>query len=107
MLALDRAGGAKLTTALRMGYAGAARAIRDRAKTTVAFKDRTGAARRTWKITQNRKPYNHAKVVNPVFYSLFLERQTGFLSKAAEATGPEQLDAVHRAVLRHLRKLPK
>ena len=107
MLALDRAGGPTLTTALRMGYAGAARVIRDKAKLTTAFKDRTGVARRAWKVTQNRKPYNHAKVVNTAFYSLFLENQTRFLTRAAEATGPEQMDAVHKAILRHLRKLPK
>ena len=107
MLALDRAGGSRLTTALRMGYAGAARVIRDKAKLTTAFKDRTGVARRAWKVTQNRKPYNHAKVHNTAFYSLFLEKHTGFLTRAAEATGPEQMDAVHKAVLRHLRKLPK
>ena len=107
MLALDRAGGSRLTTALRMGYAGAARAIRDKAKVTTAFKDRTGVARRSWKVTQNRKPFNHAKIHNTAFYSLFLEKQTGFLTRAAEATGREQMDAVHKAVMRHLRKLPK
>ena len=107
MLALDKAGGSKLTTALRMGYAGAARVIRDKAKVTTAFKDRTGLARRSWKVTQNRKPYNHAKVHNTAFYSLFLENRTHFLTRAAEATGREQMDAVHKAVLRHLRKLPK
>ena len=108
MLALDRAGGDALTTALRMGYASAARVIRDKAKLTTAFSDKTGTARRSWRISQNRKPFNHAKVVNTAFYSMFLERaplNSGFLSRAAEATAPEQIEAVRKAVRRHLEKL--
>ena len=108
MVALDRAGGDALTTALRMGYAAAARVVRDRAKLTTAFKDRTGTARKSWRVSQNRKPFNHAKVVNTAYYAMFLERapaNTGFLTKAAESTGPEQLDAVRKAVRRHLAKL--
>ena len=108
MVALDRVGGDALTTALRMGYASAARVIRDKAKLTTAFKDRTGTARRSWRISQNRKPFNHAKVANKAFYAMFLERaplNSGFLTRAAETTGPEQLNAVHKAVLRHLKRL--
>lgn len=108
MRALDRAGGDRLTTALRMGYAAAARVVRDRAKQTTAFSDRTGTARKSWRISQSRKPFNHAKVVNTAFYAMFLERaplNSGFLTDAAEATGPEQLTAVRKAVLRHLVKL--
>lgn len=108
MVALDRVGGDALTTALRMGYASAARVIRDRAKLTTAFKDRTGTARRSWRISQNRKPFNHAKVVNTSYYAMFLERaplRSEFLTDAAFYTGPEQLDAVKKAVRRHLAKL--
>ena len=108
MRALDRAGGDRLTTALRMGYAAAARVIRDRAKQTTAFRDQSGTARRSWRVSQSRKPFNHAKVVNTAFYSLFLERaplNSGFLTRAAQATGREQLDAVGKAVRRHLAKL--
>ena len=105
---LDKAGGTRLTAALRAGYASAARIIRDRAKVTTAFSDRTGTARKSWRISQNQRPYNHAKVVNTSFYALFLERKpldSGFMTKAAESTGPEQLGAVKKAVLRHLEKL--
>lgn len=108
MAALDKASGDALTTALRMGYASAARIVRDRAKQTLAFTDRTGTARKSWRISQNRLPFNHAKVVNTAFYSMFLERKplnSGFMSRAAEATGPEQLAAVKKAVRKHLLKL--
>lgn len=108
MVALDRVGGDALTTALRMGYASAARVIRDRAKLTTAFKDRTGLARRSWRISQNRKPFNHAKVVNTAYYAMFLERaplRLEFLTDAAFYTQTEQLDAVKKAVRRHLAKL--
>lgn len=108
LVALDRAGGEELTTALRRGYAAAARVVRDRAKQTTAFKDRSGEARRSWRVSQARKPFNHAKVVNTVFYAMFLERaplNSGFLTDAAEATAPEQLIAVRTAVTRHLRRL--
>ena len=115
--ALDRAGGDRLTRALRMGYAAAARVVRDRAKQTTAFKDRTGTARKSWRVSQSSRPFNHAKVVNTATtmvngrafpYALFLERkplESGFMERAARATGKEQLDAVRKAVLRHLRKL--
>ena len=108
MLALDRAGGTRLSAALRAGYAGAARIIRDRAKMTTAFKDRTGTARRSWRISQNSRPFNHAKVINTSFYAMFLERaplRSEFLTDAAESTGKEQLGEVQKAVLRHLKRL--
>lgn len=108
MLALDRVGGDALTTALRMGYAAAARVVRDKAKVTTAFSDRSGTARRSWRISQSRQPFNHAKVVNTAFYSMFLERaplNSGFLTRAAESTTPEQINAVRKAVVRHLEKL--
>ena len=108
MRALDKAGGTRLTTALRSGYAGAARIIRDKAKVTAAFTDRTGTARKSWKVTQRARPFNHAKLSNTAFYTMFLEGKpldSGFLSKAARSTGPEQLKAVRAAVLKHLLKL--
>ena len=112
--ALDRAGGKYLTNALRAGYAGAARVIRDKAKVTTAFQSRTGLAKGSWRISQNRNPFNHAKVINTALspqgrpYPLFLEREphnTKFMEKAARATGTEQLNAVGKAVRRHLARL--
>ena len=108
MKALDRASGHRLTNALRAGYAGAARVIRDRAKVTTAWSDKSGHTRKAWRISQNRKPYNHAKVVNTSAYALFLERaplESGFMERAARATDKEQLGAVRKAVLRHLLRL--
>ena len=109
LLALDKAGGPELTTALRRGYAAAGRAIRDKAKTTTAFRSRTGTAKlKSWRVAQLRKPYNHARIANLAFYSLFLEGaplEYGFLEDAAEATSSEQLDAVSKAVIGHLRRL--
>ena len=108
MLALDKAGGTKLTAALRAGYSSAARVIRDKAKLTTAFKDRTGTARRSWKVSQRASPFNHAKLSNTAFYTMFIEGEpmnTGFLERAAHSTGGEQLKVVKKAVLRHLERL--
>ena len=114
MKALDKAGGTHLTTALRRGYLAAARIIRDQAKSTTAFKSRTGQAKSSWKTTSSRKPYNHAKIVNTALskrgvpYALFLERKpldSKFMSRAAESTGGRQLEAVGVAVRKFLRKL--
>ena len=108
MKALDNAGGRKLTNALRAGYAAAARVVRDRAKATRAFKDRTGTTRKSWKVSQSSRPYNHAKLRNTAPYSRWLEkepRNLAFIEKAARATGTEQLNAVGKAVRRHLAKL--
>ena len=108
MLALDRAKGQELTTALRRGYAAAARLVRDRAKQTSAFTDRTGEARRSWRVSQARKPFNHAKAANTVFYAMFLERaplNSGYLTDAAEAVAPECVDVVGKALRRHLARL--
>ena len=114
MKALNEAGSRKLTNALRAGYASAARIIRDKAKETTAFKDRTGLTRRSWKITQSRIPYNHAKVINTATnakgtpYPLFLEKkplESSFMERAARSTGTEQLNAVGKAVRRHLARL--
>ena len=108
MLALERAGGRRLTNALRSGYATAARIIRDKAKVTTAFKDKTGTVRRSWKISQNARPYNHAKVSNTAFYAMFLELEPlnrGFMWRAAETTEAEQITAVQKAVSRHLARL--
>ena len=67
--ALEAAGGSRLSNALRAGYAGAARVIRDKAKETTAFTDRSGTLRRSWRVSQNSRPFNHAKVVNTAYYS--------------------------------------
>ena len=103
--ALDRAGGQFLTKALRSGYTAAARLIRDKARETAAFTDRTGTARKSWKVTGAARRFNHAKVINTAFHSRFLEGaplESEFLTKAARATGPEQVKAVRKAVLKHL-----
>ena len=114
MKALDNAGGRKLTNALRAGYAKAARVIRDKARVTTAFRSRTGLAKKSWKISQSRIPFNHAKVSNTAHsprgrpYPRFLEgkpHETRFMEKAARSTGTEQLNAVGIAVRRHLARL--
>ena len=108
--ALDRAGGNRLTAALLDGYAEAARIIRDQAKATTAFSDRTGAARRSFKVSRHRTRFLHAKLTNTTVHSLFLERKplaSEFMSGAGASTGPEQLAAVRKAVARHLQSLRK
>ena len=108
LIALDRAGGTRLTTALRAGYAAAARVIMAKAKQTTAFSDRTGETRRGFKVSQHRTPFNHAKLKNTALQSLFLERKPlnyGFMARAAKSTEPEQMEAVRKAVARHLQRL--
>ena len=107
--ALDKAGGTKLTAALRAGYTAAAREVRDKARVTTAFKSRTGTAKlRSWKVSSRARPFNHAKLSNTAFYSMFLEGkplESGFLERAARSTNREQMNAVAKAVRRHLAKL--
>ena len=108
MKTLAAAGGPKLTAALRAGYAGAARVIRDKAKQTTAFTDDTGKARRSWRISSRSRPFNHAKVTSVPFYTRFLELKPlnlGYFAEAAETTEAEQLSAVRKALARHIRKL--
>ena len=106
--ALDRAGGTRLSNALRIGYAAAARVIRDRAKETTQFKDKTGLTRKSWKVSQKSRPFNHAKLTNTSPHAVYLEMkpfEAGFMERAARSTGPEQVKAVRKALARHLKKV--
>ena len=109
--ALEKAGGDRLSKALLAGYRGAARVIRDKAKMTTAFTDRTGAARKSWKITASRKRFLHAKLTNYALsprgapYVLFLEREpldAEFIVRAVETTESEQVKQVRSALRKHL-----
>ena len=106
--ALEKAGGPALADALRKGYAAAGRIVRDHAKATTKFKDRTGAARKSWKVQQMKKPYNQARLINTAFYTRWLEKNPHnyeFLTDAAKTTGSEQLNAAAKAVRAFLKKL--
>ena len=105
---LTEAGGPHLATALRRGYSAAARVIRDKAKATAAFRDRSGLARKSWRIRSMKRPYNQARLFNLPHYTRWLEaepRNYAYLEKAARSSEREVLNAVAKAVRAYVTKL--
>ena len=113
LAAMEKLGDFVFKNGLRAGRVAAARVVRDAAKKSVHFRDKTKTLRRSIKV-QNSKRYTrvyanapHAYVVEfgqdgptPSFPRLFMDH-------AARGTVPQQLDAAAAALARIVKRAHK
>lgn len=113
LAAMEKLGDLVFKNGLRAGRVAAARVVRDAAKKSVIFRDRTKNLRKSIKV-QNSKRYTRVYANAPHAY--VVERgQDGptpswprpFMEHAARGTVPQQLDAAAQALARIVKRAHK